>query len=156
MNSTTPQDTNGGKTGQAGAGGNQAKGDDKPFNIPPVVLEKYPELAEMIKNTESMSREEREYWFQILPIMTKEQVDRLRKILEEESVQLAKLDQKYQKELQKINKKHMSEWNTFEKKQDREDREKQETAAEDSETLVEAALLEELEDPDEDVATPSV
>ena len=67
------------QTTAAGASSGQTK-DDK-YNVPQVVLDKYPELVELIKKTESMSVEEREYWFQILPIMTEDQVTRLKKIL---------------------------------------------------------------------------
>ena len=123
----------------------QAASDQKQYNVPAVVQEKYPELVELIKKTESMSYDEREYWFQILPIMTDNQVDRLRKILEEEKSQLAKLDEQYHDELSKLNKKHLQEWKTFEKQQEREAREKAEASNEAAEKQEEEALLQELD-----------
>ncbi len=140
MDQSTPQDPaqNQATTGQQGQG----------TTIPPIVLEKYPDLVELIKKTESMSDEERAYWFQILPIMTEEQVARLRQILNEEKTQLAKLDQEYQGQLQKLNQKHLNEWNNFEKKQEREDRKKAEDANRAQEQAEEAALLQQLEDTD--------
>lgn len=123
---------------------------DAKYSIPDAVLEKYGDLVELIKKTESMSEEEREYWFQILPIMTEEQVTRLRKILEEESKQLAQLDQEYQSELSELNKKHLAEWDNFEKKKEREAREAEEQEAETAEQAAEAALLEALERPEDD------
>ena len=114
----------------AGSGANAGQSKDDKYNIPQVVLDKYPELVELIKKTESMSVEEREYWFQILPIMTEDQVTRLKTILAEEAAQLSKLDDQYQGELAKLNKKHLEEWNAFEKKQDREERKAQEASHE--------------------------
>jgi hypothetical protein len=125
-------------------GGAKAQ-DDTEYKIPQAALDKHPDLVKMIKSTESMSKEEREYWFQILPIMTDEQVVRLRKILEQESKQLAMLDSKYQNELGKLNQKHEQEWNEFEKKQSREKRKTQEASHEQEEAANEAALLNELE-----------
>lgn len=113
--------------------------------IPDAVMQKYPDLVELIKKTESMSDDERNYWFQILPIMTEEQVQRLRNILEEEAQQLAKLDEEYQEELSEINKQHLSEWNEFDIKKEREEREAAEKAHEQQEAADEAAILDELE-----------
>lgn len=114
------------------------------YTIPPAVLEKYPHLVELIKKTESMSNEEREYWFQILPIMTEDQVKRLQTILEEEANQLAKLDDQYQDELAKLNKKHLEEWNAFEKKQEREALKAQEASHEATEKKAEEDILKQL------------
>lgn len=145
----TPPSDGGAAAAQAGAGGTgtgqaAAAKDDK-FNIPEIVLSKYPELVALIKKTESMSDEERQYWFQILPIMTEDQVTRLRKILAEEDAQLTKLDDQYQDELNKLNKKHLDEWSAFEKQQEREARQAAESEAEKEEVEAEAAILEELE-----------
>lgn len=106
---------------------------------------KYPQLTELILKTESMTDDERKYWVQILPIMTEEQVTRLRKILEEEAQQLAQLDAQYQDELTELNAKHMAEWNTMEKKQQREARQAAEATAEAEEQGAEDALLSELD-----------
>lgn len=112
--------------------------------IPQVVLEKYPDLVDMIKKTESMSNDEREYWYQILPIMTEEQVVRLRKILEDEATQLAKLDDQYQSELSKLNDKHLKEWNELDVKQKKEELKKQEAAHEAEETKAQEDILGQL------------
>ena len=131
------------QTTAAGASSGQTK-DDK-YNVPQVVLDKYPELVELIKKTESMSVEEREYWFQILPIMTEDQVTRLKTILAEESAQLAKLDDQYQGELSKLNKKHLEEWNAFENKQEREALKAQEAGHEVEEKKAEEDILKQLD-----------
>ena len=46
-----------------------------------------------------MNDEERQYWINILPIMTPEQVANLKQILNNEKSQLAAIDQKYSKEI---------------------------------------------------------
>lgn len=89
------------------------------YAIPSVVKEKFPDLVDLIKATESMSDDEREYWFQILPIMTEEQIIKFRDILVNEKEQLAKLDNEYEDELNRLNEKHMIEWKEFESKEKR-------------------------------------
>lgn len=46
-----------------------------------------------------MNDEERQYWINILPIMTPEQIQNLRHILDNEKTQLAAIDDKYGKEI---------------------------------------------------------
>ena len=89
------------------------------FDIPEAVKNQYPDLVPMILQTESMNDDERQYWFQILPIMTDEQVKKLRDILANEKKQLTDLDKEYEGELKKINEKHVSEWKEFEAKEKR-------------------------------------
>ncbi|NOS68224.1 MAG: hypothetical protein HOO67_07780, partial [Candidatus Peribacteraceae bacterium] len=59
-------------------------------------------LIALIKASESMNDEERQYWINILPIMTPEQIQNLRDILENERKQLAAIDAKYQTEIDKL------------------------------------------------------
>lgn len=125
------------------SGGTGQGGD---YSVPKVVQDKYPELVDLIKKTESMTKEERDYWFQILPIMTEDQVARLRNILEEEAAQLAKLDEDYQSELGKLNKKHMEEWDEMERQQARDARQAEEAKVEQEEASAEEAILDQLDD----------
>jgi len=74
------------------------------YIIPSLVREKFPDLIKLIYETESMNSEEREYWMQIMPIMTEEQIVKFREILVNEKNELAKLDQDYQAEMAKLNK----------------------------------------------------
>jgi hypothetical protein len=87
------------------------------FAIPKIVREKYPDLIELIKVTESMDDQERQYWFQIMPVMTPEQIEKFRGILITEKQQLAELDKEYEDELNKLNEKHLLEWKEFESKE---------------------------------------
>ena len=123
-----------------------AKKTGKDFKIPKVVLEKHPDLVKLIKETESMNDDEREYWFQILPIMTEEQVQKLRKILINEKDQLAKLDKEYEQELDKLNEKHLIEWQEFEADERRKKLRAAEQKQEETETTAEQALLDQLQD----------
>ncbi|MCK9185884.1 hypothetical protein M0P48_00400 [Candidatus Gracilibacteria bacterium] len=69
------------------------------YIIPKIIREKFPDLIKLIFETESMNIEEREYWLQIMPIMSEEQISKFRGILVNERDQLAKLDQEYSTEV---------------------------------------------------------
>jgi len=69
--------------------------DDVQLIIPEETQEKYPELVEGIKGSKSMDNKERNYWLQVLPVMTEEQVNELRDILSTEKRKLAEIEQKY-------------------------------------------------------------
>ena len=103
---------------EEGVDGNSS-GPSKPekFAIPKMVKEKYADLIELIKSTESMDDQERQYWFQIMPIMTADQVEKFRNILLTEKQQLADLDKEYEDELSRLNEKHLLEWKEFETKE---------------------------------------
>ncbi|MBT4917120.1 hypothetical protein HN709_04300 [Candidatus Peregrinibacteria bacterium] len=74
------------------------------YIVPKLVREKFPDLVKLIYETESMNAEEREYWMQIMPIMTEEQIVKFREILVNEKEQLSKLDKEYESEVSRINK----------------------------------------------------
>jgi len=133
----------GAQSGNAKSAGGQSVFDK--FEIPETVKQQYPDLIPLILGTESMNDDERQYWFQILPIMTDEQVGKLREILTNEKSQLAQLDKNYEAELKQINKKHVSEWKAFEAKEKREKREKTEAHAEKTEKETEEELLKKLQ-----------
>jgi len=134
-----------GGAGTGAAAGTQTQQDDSKYNVTDEVNAKYPKLVELIKSTESMTDAEKTYWFQILPIMTDEQVDKLKKILAKEKEQLTKLDSEYEKELKRINDKHLIEWKEFEAKKTREIRQKQEAATEVEEAKTEEDILAQLD-----------
>lgn len=73
------------------------------IQIPVSVREKFPQLLELLLASESMNQEERQYWVDILPIMTPEQVQQLNTILQNEHDQLAAIDAKYSAEVQAMN-----------------------------------------------------
>ena len=121
----------------------QPKTADK-YPVPALVKEKFPDLIQLIKETESMNAEERDYWFQILPIMTEDQIKKFRDILVNEKSQLANLDKEYEQELTKLNEKHMIEWKEFETKEKRKSIASAEQASKDKEKQDEEDLLKRL------------
>ncbi|MDO8469183.1 MAG: hypothetical protein Q7S29_05495 [Candidatus Peribacter sp.] len=70
--------------------------------IPDDLKTKFPELIDLILASESMNDEERQYWVNILPVMTPEQIQNLKDILMNEKQQLAAIDRKYAKEIERI------------------------------------------------------
>lgn len=69
--------------------------DEVQLIIPEETQAKYPELVEGIKGSKSMDNKERNYWLQVLPVMTEDQVNELRDILSTEKRKLAEIEAKY-------------------------------------------------------------
>lgn len=118
------------------------------FGISEDFAKKNPVLVDLILRTESMKDEERKYWFQLLPIMSEEQAQKLQNILQNEKDQLAELDKKYEAEVAKLNEKHNtsnSTWdpNAFTAK--RKSIEEAEKAQQEDEKGDEADLLSQIE-----------
>jgi len=88
----------------------------KSFTIDDEIQAKYSELIKLVLNTESMDDDERQYWFDIMPSMTDNQIDRLFDILDTEKKKLESLEVKYQKEIKQLNEKHLIEWQDFQMK----------------------------------------
>ncbi len=109
------------------------------------VRTKYPDLLELILGSESMNDEERQYWLNILPIMTPDQVENLRGILGNEKEQLAAIDNKYSKEIQEIGQEELVKKTGMERKQRRTAREAVEAKAEESEEEITDDLLKQIE-----------
>lgn len=79
-----------------------ADDEDIKVTIPDETKQKYPDLVKMIMASKSMNNQERNYWLQVLPVMTEEQVQELRNILETEIKKLADIEKKYGKKPEKI------------------------------------------------------
>jgi len=88
----------------------------KTYQIDEEMQVKFPELIKMILLTESMDDDERQYWFDIMPSMTDDQIDRLFNILDTERRKLEELEMKYQDEIKNLNEKHLIEWQEFQMK----------------------------------------
>ena len=73
------------------------KVDDVKIVIPDETKAKFADLVKMILESKSMNNQERNYWLQVLPVMTEEQVAELRDILETEIRKLAEIEKKYGK-----------------------------------------------------------
>lgn len=63
--------------------------------VPLETEQKHGELVKMVLASESMDDAERQYWIDILPIMTPDQLGQLSSILTQEHDQLAAIDEKY-------------------------------------------------------------
>ena len=88
----------------------------KQFIVSDDTQAQYPELVKLILATDSMDDNERQYWFDIMPSMTDEQIDRLYNILDTERNKLEELETKYQQEIKQLNEKHLIEWQDFQMK----------------------------------------
>lgn len=115
------------------------------YSIPENVTKKFSDLIALTLQTESMDDAEREYWYQILTVMTDEQINKLRNILVNEKEQLIRLDEEYNADLKKLNDKHMLEWEDFTRRQKRKEISEAETESEITEKEKEAQLLQELD-----------
>lgn len=114
------------------------------YSVPASVSEKFPDLIPLLITTESMNAEEREYWFQVLPIMNEDQIVKLRTILVNERDQLKKIDDDYGKEITKINEAHKNDWNAFEAQEKKKAVAQAEKLSETNEAKDEEALLQQL------------
>lgn len=109
--------------------------DNFTFTILDEIQVQYSELVELVLWSESIDNNEKQYWFDILPSMTDEQVDRLFNILMTERRQLEELNIKYQEEIKTLNEKHLIEWQSLQSqkaKQQVEQREKSDTSKSDA------------------------
>ncbi len=91
----------------------QVTRDDFTFTILDEIQGQYSELVELVLGSESIDNNEKQYWFDILPSMTNEQIDRLFNILMTERHQLEELNLKYQEEIKTLNEKHLIEWQSL-------------------------------------------
>ena len=89
------------------------------FTIIDEIQAQYGELITLVLATESMDNSEKQYWFDILPSMTDDQIDRLFDILETERKKLEELEIRYQEEIRTLNEKHLIEWQEFQTKDTR-------------------------------------
>jgi hypothetical protein len=83
------------------------------FTILDEIQTKYHELVDLVLGSESIDNNEKQYWFDILPSMTNEQIDRLFNILTTERQQLEELNIKYQEEIKTLNEKHLIQWQSL-------------------------------------------
>ncbi len=128
---------------QPAAGGAGAK--PSTLKVSEDIQKKYPDLIVLIKGSESMNDEERQYWMNILPIMTPEQIQNLRDILENEKKQLAAIDAKYQSEIEKIGSDEVRKQTEEERKKKREERSTAETAHKEEEDKATEDLLKQID-----------
>ena len=113
----------------------QVTRDNFTFTILDEIQAQYTELVELVLGSESIDNNEKQYWFDILPSMTDEQIDRLFNILMTERRQLEELNLKYQEEIKTLNEKHLIEWQSLQSqkaKQQLQNAEKSDTSKSDA------------------------
>ncbi|MDR2189713.1 MAG: hypothetical protein LBP53_00500 [Candidatus Peribacteria bacterium] len=77
------------------------------FTIPEAFLREHSDLIILILESKSISEEkEKQSWFDLYPLMNKEQIDKLREILTREKEKLAEIEKKYQEKQEEIKKKY--------------------------------------------------
>jgi len=115
------------------------------YIVPRIIREKYPDLIKLLYETESMNDEEREYWLQIMPIMTEDQITKLRDIMVNERDQLQKLASGYSQSKALFEDDKTTNLSEEQIAQTFDTIEKQESVSESTEESKEAELLKELE-----------
>ncbi len=84
------------------------------FTIPIEFIEKMPELIILVLNSKSMDKtEEKQSWFNLLPLMNEEQIAKLKDILTREKDKLAEIEKKYEEKKLEIKKKYLTKRQTM-------------------------------------------
>ena len=63
--------------------------------IPPMLAARYPDVIQMLLVTPSLTFQEKQYWVKLLPLMSLDQVAKLREILMTERKKFFEIQQKY-------------------------------------------------------------
>ena len=84
------------------------------FQIPLKFLADMPSLIQLVLESKSMdTQEEKQSWFNLLPMMTTEQIAKLNDILTREKVKLAEIEKKYEEKKNTIKEKYIQRWETM-------------------------------------------
>ena len=78
------------------------------YTIPVEFIEQMPDLIGMILKSKSMDKqEEKQGWFDLMPMMNDQQIAKLRDILEREKTKLQEIEEKYEQKKVEIKKKYL-------------------------------------------------
>lgn len=81
------------------------------FDIPEDFLLEMNDLIEMVLRSKSIDTDdEKQNWFNLLPLMNNEQTDKLRDILVRERKKLEEIEKKYDHKKMEIKKKYLLKW----------------------------------------------
>ena len=79
------------------------------YSIPSEFIQDIPELIEMVLRSRSIdTKEEKQNWFNLLPLMNDTQIEKLRAILLKEKAKLQEIEQRYEQKKLEIKKKYLS------------------------------------------------
>ena len=82
------------------------------FKIPETFLVKNSNLIQLILKSKSLAEyEEKQNWFNLLPILSPEQIEKLRDILTREQQKLEEINQKYSQKQAEISEKYQQSFN---------------------------------------------
>jgi len=115
------------------------------LTIPEETRKKFPDLIPLILSSESMNDEERQYWINILPIMTPEQLQNLTDILQNEKKQLEEIDKKYAGSLSKNEQRELVAQTDEKRRQRRQDQQNSEQTTEAQEKQKTDSLLQQID-----------
>lgn len=81
------------------------------FVIPEDFLAKMPDLVQLVIESKSLDKsDEKQSWFNLLPLMNDEQVAKLRDILTREKQKLAEIEQKYAQKKEEMSQKFVQKF----------------------------------------------
>lgn len=87
----------------------------KKFDISDGFLEKEFDLVILVLQSRSLAKdEEKQSWFNLVPIMNEEQVNKLRDILVRERDKIAEIELKYERKKEEIQEKYQARFNAVE------------------------------------------
>ncbi len=115
------------------------------LNIPLDVHGQFPELIQQIIKSESMNDEERQYWIDVLPVMTDDQIANLKGILDNEKKEIEKADQRLQEDIETESKRAIIKFDALKYKEKQQMRMEAEHRFETKEKGHEENLLKEIE-----------
>lgn len=85
------------------------------FDIPDAFLEKEPDLVILVLKSKSLAKdEEKQSWFNLVPMMNEDQINKLRDILTRERDKIAEIEAKYEKKKEEIQEKYQNKFNAVE------------------------------------------
>lgn len=84
----------------------------KNYTISDSFLEKMPEIISLILESKSLdTQQEKQSWFDLLPLMNQEQIDKLKDILTREKEKLQEIEQKYSEKKDAVINKYVNNFN---------------------------------------------
>jgi len=86
----------------------------KQYNIKDKFLEEMPDLLVLILESKSMdTQEEKQSWFNLLPMMSPDQIAKLNDILTREKIKLSEIEKKYEEKKNNIKQKYVKRRETM-------------------------------------------
>lgn len=105
------------------------------FSVLDEIQIKFPELVKLVISSESIDNNQKQYWLDILPSMTNDQIDRLFNILMTERQEIERLDLQFERDVKALNEKHQIQWQALQSQKAKEklaEAEKNDTSKQDA------------------------